>query len=277
VLPAAVKGELKIEILDAQGRPVRTLSSIASADERDDEEQEDEETTSKKKPLSTEAGVQRAVWDLASQGATKIAHAKVDAGNPERGPLVLPGTYTVRATADGKTATTTLRVLPDPRVNVSAADLEAQYAFATTLRDDITRLSGLVATVRSVRDQVRGRRPLVAARSDASALLTIADRVVARCDEIEGKLHNPTAEVTYDILAMRGGAKLYSRMSPLLDWVSDGDGAPTQGMREVYAEQRAELDALAADVRALVAGDVAALNEEARKLSLGFVVVDQKK
>jgi hypothetical protein len=62
-------------------------------------------------------------------------------------------------------------------------------------------------------------------------------------------------------------------MSPLLDWASDGDGAPTQGMREVYASQRAELDALAADVKALVDRDVAALNASAAKLSLGFVVV----
>jgi len=159
---------------------------------------------------------------------------------------------------------------------VRAADLEAQYSFATALRDDITRLSGLVATLRSVRDQVRGRRPLVAARSDASGLLAIADRVVARCDEIEAKLHNPAAEVTYDILAMRGGARLYSRMSPLLEWTIEGDGPPTQGMREVYAEERAELDVLAGDVQALIAGDVAALNDAARKIALGFVVVEGK-
>jgi hypothetical protein len=45
-------------------------------------------------------------------------------------------------------------------------------------------------------------------------------------------------------------------------------------MREVYASQRAELDALAADVKALVDKDVAALNASAAKLSLGFVVVE---
>jgi photosystem II stability/assembly factor-like uncharacterized protein len=272
VLDAKPRGELTIEILDAQSRLVRKLSSVPRADEGNDEE--DESDRAKRKGLPTDPGVQRAVWDLAWQGATKIPRAKIDAGNPEQGPMALPGTYTVRLSVDGQTATTPLKVLPDPRVKVAAADLEAQHAFAMTLRDDISRLSGLVATLRTVREQVRARRPLLAARGDAGDLLKRIDRVVARTDEIERRLHNPDAEVTYDILAMRGGAKLYSRMCPLLDWAIDGDGAPTQGLREVYAAQRGELDQLAGEVKALMDGDVAALNEAAKKAAVPFVVVN---
>ena len=269
------KGELKIEILDASGRLVRTLSSVPPVDEGDDEDDEEEASAKKKKALSTDPGIQRAVWDLAWQGATKIPRAKIDAGDPERGPLALPGTYTVRLSVDGRTVTTTVKVLPDPRVPVSAADLEAQLAFANGIRDDITRLSGLVATLRSVRAQVKARRALVGSRQDVATLGTLADRIAARTDELEHRLHNPDAEVTYDILAMRGGAKLYSRLSPLLDWVSDNDGPPTQGMRDVFAIQHAELESLASEVKGLLDGDVTALNEEAKRLSLSFVIVDK--
>ena len=275
VLDARPKGPLTLEILDATGRVVRTLSSVPPADEDDEEEGEEEASARKKKALAIEPGVQRAVWDLAWQGATKIPRAKIDQGDPERGPMALPGTYTVRLSADGRTATTTVRVTPDPRVSVSPADLEAQLAFATALRDDITRLSGLVATLRSVRDQVKARRALVSARGDAAALVTVGDRVVARSVELEHLLHNPDAEVTYDILAMRGGAKLDPRLSPLLDWATDADGPPTQGMREVYATQHAELESLASDVKSLLDGDVAALNTEAQRLSLGFVILQR--
>jgi hypothetical protein len=86
-------------------------------------------------------------------------------------------------------------------------------------------------------------------------------------------LHNPRAEVTYDILAQRGGAKLYSRLSPVYTWTFEADGAPTQGMREVYADQVKELDALDAEFRGLVANDLAALNRQARDLGLGDVMV----
>ena len=51
--------------------------------------------------------------------------------------------------------------------------------------------------------------------------------LVAKLDALEGKLHNPKAEVVYDILAMRGGARLYSRLSPLQMWALESNGAPT--------------------------------------------------
>jgi len=41
---------------------------------------------------------------------------------------------------------------------------------------------------------------------------------------VEEKLHNPKAEVTYDILAQKGGAKLYSQLATLLDWMATATG-----------------------------------------------------
>jgi len=42
----------------------------------------------------------------------------------------------------------------------------------------------------------------------------------------------------------RVGAKLYSQLSFLFDAVKEGDGPPTQGMTQVYAELAAELGKL---------------------------------
>ena len=61
-----------------------------------------------------------------------------------------PGTYTVRLTAGGKTLTAPLKVLPDPRGDLSQADLEAQAAFAVRVRDDISKLTDLVNQMKSV-------------------------------------------------------------------------------------------------------------------------------
>ena len=82
-------------------------------------------------------------------------------------------------------------------------------------------------------------------------------------DAIDAKLHNPTAEVSYDVLAMKGGARLYSRLSPLFEFVKNGDGAPTQGMRDVFAACKQELDTLEAALGALLQTDLAALNTKA--------------
>src|SRR5437763_3301246 len=86
------KGELKIEILDAQNRLVRTLSSTPPQPMGSDDNEDPEEF--KKEALPRAAGVQRAVWDLRYEGAHKIKGGRIDTGDPIEGPRVAPGTYT---------------------------------------------------------------------------------------------------------------------------------------------------------------------------------------
>jgi photosystem II stability/assembly factor-like uncharacterized protein len=268
------KGDVTLEILDAESRVVRRLTSVPPPKDDDPESEEDEETRLKK-ALPAEPGVQRAVWDLARDGARKIARARLDAGDLDRGPLVPPGAYTARLTVDGRVVTTPLRVVRDPRTTVPDADLQAQEVFATQVRDAISSLEGLVSQLRTVRQQIATRRDLLEMRANARDLLAAGDRIIARCDTLERQLHNPTAEVTYDILAQRGGAKLYSRLAPLMSFADEGDGAPTQGMKEMFAVYQSELGQLAGEVRALVDKDVAELNQAAARAGIGYVVTQE--
>jgi hypothetical protein len=265
------KGEMTLEILDAKGTLVRRLSSTKVEPEtaRDDPDPEWEDK--EKKALPTRAVVNRTVWDLRYEGATKIKGAKLDSGDPAEGPMALPGTYTAKLTVDGQSFETPVEVRLDPRVSVPPADLEEQLAFSLVLREDLTRLSGIVHDLRSVREQVKSRSAALAGTSSAAELAKAAEAVVARCDALEDKLHNPKAQVSYDILAMPGGTKLYSRLGPLYSWSHEGDARPTQGMREVYAELKKELDAYAAEWKAIVETDVKALNAKARELAPNFV------
>ena len=79
--------------------------------------------------------------------------------------------------------------------------------------------------------------------------------------------------MTYDILAMRGGAQLYSRLSPLYGFAADGDGAPTQGVREVFAGQKKELEALEGELAVLLGDRLADINRQARDAGVEFVRV----
>jgi photosystem II stability/assembly factor-like uncharacterized protein len=263
------KDDVKLEVLDEKGALVRTLSSrkVEPAVAEDDPDPEEAEP----KPPPKAAGLNRAVWDLRYEGASKIKHAKVDAGDPGKGPLVLPGRYTLRLTAGSETQTTSVEVKLDPRVKAAPSDLEQQLAFALALRDDLSRLGATVEALRSVKAQLKARVAPLRDQKGREGLLAAADALAAKCDALEARLHNPNAEVAYDILAQRGGAMLYSRLAPLYSWASEGDGAPTQGMRDVYAEERRELDALLGEWQALVGSDVVELNKLAREVD--FVVL----
>jgi hypothetical protein len=268
------KGELKIEILDAQNRVVRTLSSTPPEPMGSDDNEDPEDF--KKEALPRAAGVQRAVWDLRYEGARKIKGGKIDTGDPGEGPRAVPGAYTVRLSAAGKTLTAPLKVVPDPRGDLPQNDLEAQLTFALRVRDDISRLTDLVNQVRSVRDQLKGRNTALAPRKGENGigdLMKASDSVIAKANALEDKLHNPSAEVVYDILAMKGGTRLYSRLAPLQMWAMEAAGPPTSGMTQVLAEQEEELAALEAETKQFLSTDVASVNQRASQLGMGYVIV----
>ena len=216
------------------------------------------------------------MWDLRYQGARKIKNGRIDTGDPDNGPRVPPGTYTVKLSAGGKTLTAPLKVMPDPRGDLSQTDLEAQASFAVRVRDDISKLSDLVNQLRSVQEQLKARNSALASRkADAGVadLIGESEAAIKKAFAIEDKLHNPTAEVVYDILAMRGGARLYSRLSPLQMWALESSGAPTAGMTQVLAEQEKELAALESETKGFLSGDVAKINKGATQLNLPFVII----
>jgi hypothetical protein len=169
-----------------------------------------------------------------------------------------------------------VRIVADPRGSTSQAELEAQLAHALRVRDDVSKLTGLVNDVRSVKDQLRARaKALEPRKSEAgvTGLLKASDDVAKKAEQLEDKLHNPTAEVVYDILAMRGGTRLYSRLAPLQMWAVEAEGPPTSGMLQVLEGQEKELAAREREIRDFIEEEVGTLNAAAARLGLSFVVV----
>jgi photosystem II stability/assembly factor-like uncharacterized protein len=297
-LKAKPNKPITLEIRDAQGALVTTLKSkpkkaaatggseIRRAEEqprlgpKQEEEEEVPETDPdapyervKKTFLTTEVGVNRVVWDLRYKGAEKIKGAKVDAGLVDQGPLVNPGMYTLKLTVDGKTWSTTAVVRPDPRGLTTPGDLSEQLKFALTIRDDLNRLTRMVEQLRSIRKQLIARDELLKGHPKAESLVKPGQELIHKLDALEEKLHNPKAEVAYDILAQRGGAQLYSQLAFLFESVKDSDGAPTEGMREVYAEQARLLHEYGNELNGLISTDLAKLNEEAKSLDIPNIIL----
>jgi photosystem II stability/assembly factor-like uncharacterized protein len=273
-LRAKPKERLTLEVLDSSGAVLRTLSSEIEPLPIGPEHPDWSPGTKLEPALASEPGLHRAVWDLALEGAPHIPRAMVDTGDPHQGPLATPGDYQLRLTVDGERFVQPLRVLPDPRTTVAPADREAMLAFQREVVARASEIAALVARLRAVRAQLLARQELLAADPAAAGLREAAAALAARLDAIEGQLHNPRAEVSYDILAGReGGAKLHSRTAWLLEMTREHDGPPTQGMRDAAAALDRDLavqrDALAAALR----DDLARLEAMAAERRLGFVVV----
>ena len=268
------KSDISIEILDSTNTVIATLSSKPRTPIGFGDSLEAEARAFGEDALPKAAGVNRAVWNLAYKGAELIENGKLDFGGPVFGPMAIPGSYTVRLSLDGKQFTSKLNLLHDPRVQISETDYKAQLATALAIRDDVTRLTLTVRQIRSVRQQLKARNELLNGDAKAAQLVKDSEAMIKKLDELEKKIHNPEAEVVYDILAFRGGAKLYSRIASLHDQAADGDGPPTQGVRDVYAEQKKELDGYDSEMKKLL-GEMAAMNVMAKKLDLPHVIVPE--
>jgi hypothetical protein len=265
--------QVTLEILDGK-KVIRTMTSkkLFSPDPDQGAYSEIKLPT----PLPTEPGSHRIVWNLHEKGAFTIAGGRVDGGRPDIGPLVNPGTYTVRLTVDDdKPVEKTVEVLLDPRLKgkPEEGELKEQLEFARKVRDSITRLAIVVEELRGVRKQLLDREKLLEGNAKGKGLAAQTKALLKKLDWLEDRLHNPKAETSYDILAMKGGAKLYSQLAWLFEQVKDSDGAPGQGVRTVFEEQSGLLQQHKEDWEKLKINDLLELNAAATKLDLPTVLV----
>ncbi len=266
------KNDITIEILDAGNKVISSISSKPLPAIGFSDSLEAEAQSFKESALPKAAGVNLVVWNLRHKGSELIENGKLDFGGPVYGPMAIPGAYSVRLTVEGRQLTTRLNLLPDPRVQTAPTDYQAQLDLALAIRNDVSRLTLIVRKLRSIRQQLAARNELIKSDPRAGSLTTDSEALIKKLTELEEQMHNPKAEVVYDILAFKGGAKLYSRISYLHDVASDSDGPPTQGVREVYAEQKRELDGYEATMKKLL-GDLETLNAAAKKLDFPHIML----
>ncbi|MBL6749684.1 MAG: sialidase [Nevskia sp.] len=122
-------GKLRIEVLDTAGHVVDTL------------------------PASTRRGVNRVVWSMHVK-PPRVPPAAQLAFNGAQGPRVVPGTYTVRITKNGRSYETRLAVGPDRRDRFKPAERKAQYDAAMRVHALFGRESALFGRIAGLRQQI---------------------------------------------------------------------------------------------------------------------------
>jgi photosystem II stability/assembly factor-like uncharacterized protein len=269
---------ITLDILDSKGEVIRTLSSKKDEGDEEDEDEPDPTDADKAVVLPLDPGLQRVVWDLRHKGATLIQNAKLDGGNPRAGPLAVPGRYTLRLTVDGKELPGgAVEILPDARVKMTPLEYADYLKFHLAVRDDISNVSTTVERLRSLKKQLLARNDVLKDVAKAKDLIDDSKKLCEILDVLESLLHNAKAEVTYDILAQKGGAKLYSQLVALYEFLGEGDGPVTQGTKEVYAEHKRDLDRLLTNWRQIITDNVSRSNRLALSLELPTVFVPADK
>jgi hypothetical protein len=184
------------------------------------------------------------------------------------GPIVAPGSYTVRLTVDGKAYTETLDVLKDPKVATSDADFDLSVKTQLRIREDINQTSDIINHIEGMRKQledmaaanrgVRGREDIAKAANDLNV----------KMQAVEEKLLE-RAQWTSDDKYFRQAYRIYMNLIWLNGEVGPGAGdvaggadfRPTETSLALLDELEAKLKASKAEYEALLATDLTAFNK----------------
>jgi hypothetical protein len=166
---------VQLEVLDATGKLVRRFASTDEMPKINPDELDiPMYWVHDAQPLSAEAGMHRFVWDLRYAFAGARRRSRRGGG----GPIAVPGRYTVKLTAAGKTISVPLVVAMDPRVKTSAADLERQFQLASRLAAGVGEFSAVVARADDLQKQLAARSKEAAGNVElATALADLEKRV----------------------------------------------------------------------------------------------------
>jgi len=225
--------EVKVEILDASGGVVRTYSSEHT---KLPDEPLDPDDRKPEKELKPEAGLNSILWDLHHQGAHRVPGYYLWAyGKGGRGPLAVPGAYQVRVTVAGQAQTAPLEVRLDPRVSVSPADLEQQFAFLRKDQDELNRVYDSVNQIEDVRAQLAGMKARLPVDGSARSITESAEALDKQLVELRKQFINLDISANEDSLAYP--PQLDAKLAYLAVAASSADSAPT-------AAEQAELEKL---------------------------------
>jgi hypothetical protein len=197
----------------------------------------------------------RFVWNLRYDDPVPIPGAFY-AGLPPRGPIVLPGEYSLVLKCNGETHTAPLTIRADPRVKQSLAGLQKKFALSMQVYHDQDALHRAVNDIRRFKADVETIQKQTASGARFAALTSEGNSLVRKASEIERNLmqvdiKGSEANLNYPNML---NEQIYS-FAGLLD---DADTPPTAQEIETYAGFHSKLEAQLRDWSTLKSTKVSA-------------------
>lgn len=234
--------EVTIEIMDSSGNLVKKFTTEKPKDKDTPEKEEedgDEEGGRPKKDKgipSKHEGLNTFTWDLRYPGATVFDKMILWSARPEMGPLVLPGMYNVKVTANGKSEIKGFEVKVDPRVqDITNEDLKKQFELLIKIRDKVSEANEAVISIRDYKKE-KGDK--------------IRKSILKKLDVIESQLYQVKNESRQDPLNYP--IRLNNKLASLGVIVDSGEAEPTNGAYKVYDELAEELSTLINELNTII-------------------------
>jgi photosystem II stability/assembly factor-like uncharacterized protein len=262
--------KITLEILDSSGKVVRKYPKKEESGNDDEEDffSRDHGAGS----LAAEAGLNRFVWDVRYEAATKVPKAPLWGGNTD-GPVALPGTYQVRLTVLGKTYNAPIEIKADPRLKITQEDLAKQFDLLLKIREKVTEVDEAIIQMRDLREQMNAINARLKNDPRAKAIADSGKALDTKMTVVEEALIQTKAKSGQDVLNFP--VRLNNDLVALSGVVGSADSAPTKQSYEVFDMLSHSADEQLSKWKAIVSTDVSAYNNLVKQQEVPALMLKQ--
>ncbi len=226
----------------------------------------------KKKMFKVKKGGNTHNWDTRGKGAEKLKGMIFWWANFS-GAKAVPGNYKVSLNVNGAVQTEDFKIIPDPRAEVSVADMQKQYDFITSINETVDKAHQSIKKIRKINEKLDAFTEQYKNDDATKELVEKAKKMKEGFTEIEKALYQTQNQSRQDPLNFP--IRLTNKLAHLNSLVSIDDFPPTEQDIAVKNEMTTKINAQLVAFDKLVDEEMKAFNTEFNSLELEYLSIEE--
>lgn len=225
----------------------------------------------KDKKLEAKKGGNTHVWDTRGKGAKLLDGMILWWANLD-GAKAVPGSYKVHLNVNGSNQSQDFKILPDPRAEVSVADMQKQFDFISDINETVDKAHKSIQKIRDINAKLDAFVKQYKDNAATEALVEKAKKMKEEFGGIEKALYQTKNRSNQDPLNFP--IRLTNKLAHLNSLVSIDDFPPTEQDIAVKNELSGKIKTQLATFDALVDEEIQAFNDEFNSLGLEYLSIE---
>ncbi len=259
--------KVTLEIMDATGKVIRKYTN-----KKDESFKPYPGGPSAPQTIPGEMGLNRFAWDFRTESLSGVQGVFVM--GDYSGHRVAPGKYKARITHKGQTSETDLEIIPDPKVNASAAEWSAQQEFLKQSGEQFEDLHKSVNRMRQVKKQIETYNESLKDNADMKDIVNSGKELIKKIDKWESNLIEPRSKNFQDVINFPN--KLNSEFLQLRGVADTHDPRLTKGVQDRARDVQADWNTYKQQMTDIEKKDIASYNQMFKDKNVPALITEKK-
>ncbi len=220
--------------------------------------------------ITAKKGMNRFVWDMRYPEAERVPGA-VYWGASLRGPLAVPGEYTVRLKVGEDRMIKSWKWEKDPRLDTTQRDFQEQFDLLIEIRNKVTDVNRGIKKLRSIKEQINSLFAKMRDMESHKDIREAGEDLIEKLTAVEDELTQSKSKSGQDPLNYP--IKLDNKIAALASYVSSADFRPTEQSYKVFHDLSSKADSQLGLLNLYVERDLKNFNKLVKKADIPAVIV----